>query len=192
MEQTLRLAGLLVGAYLLLLWVATVLWVVRDVRARTEDQVARWIGIGLVVVFPLIGVPLYLIIRPSETLADSYEREVESEALISEIQSVPSCPQCRRRVDDEFTFCPNCRTTLREACRSCSRQILVTWRHCPHCGNPQRVASQSRSSRADGDDEYREPRRDNAAARPARPAIGRASGSAQPRQTRRSYDEDLD
>jgi len=190
-EATTRLGGLLIGAYLLLLWLATVLWVVRDVRDRTKDQVAQWVGIGLVVVFPLIGAPLYLIIRPAETLAEAYEREVESEALIAEIQAAPACPQCRRRVEDEFVYCPNCRTTLREACRSCARPVAVVWRHCPHCGNPQRPAAPPRPTRAERDEAEYDAQMNRAAETAPRPRPARPATGGQPRRQPRRED-DLD
>ena len=82
-QATARLATILLGAYLLILWLATVLWAYRDTQARTREPAVQAIGVALVVVFPLLGVPLYLIVRPRETLAEAYERYLDREALFA-------------------------------------------------------------------------------------------------------------
>lgn len=82
-QATARLGSLLFGAYLLILWLATILWVYRDTQARTREPAAQAIGVALVVVFPLLGVVLYLLVRPRETLAEAYERYLDREALFA-------------------------------------------------------------------------------------------------------------
>ena len=47
-QTTLKLAATLTVAYLLLLWLASVLWSFRDMRARTLDPVSQIIGVALV------------------------------------------------------------------------------------------------------------------------------------------------
>jgi len=141
LEATLRLAGLLVLAYVLVLWLSAVVWVYRDVRTRTNDQASQVIAVLLVALFNLPGLIVYLVIRPQSTLADNYERSLEAEAILHELQlSANSCQTCRRPIDDDFVVCPFCRTVLREACRNCGRAIRTSWLTCPYCASDRPVA----------------------------------------------------
>jgi hypothetical protein len=87
-----------------------------------------------VLVFNLPGMFLYLILRPKDTIADRYDRQLEAEALLHEIQEQATCPSCRRRVEDAFVACPYCRSTLRMPCESCQKPLLARWVVCPYCG----------------------------------------------------------
>jgi RNA polymerase subunit RPABC4/transcription elongation factor Spt4 len=130
----LKLLGTLLSLYAGALWVASVLWAYRDVRARTEDSTTQAIGVGLVALIPLFGIAIYLIVRPRETILDAYERELEREALRSELHTISPCPNCRRPVEPDFIVCAYCRTQVREACGHCGRLLTMEWQHCPYCG----------------------------------------------------------
>src|SRR6188474_488238 len=141
-ESTAKLAGLLVASYLLVLWLSALVWTYRDVRSRTNDQTSQVIAVLLVALFNLPGLMVYLVIRPQAPLADSYERSLESEAILHELQlAATSCHNCRRPIEDDFMVCPYCRSVLREPCRSCSKLVRTTWSACPFCAierTPQR------------------------------------------------------
>ena len=133
-ESTLKLGALLLIAYALVLWLSAIVWVYRDARNRTTDQASQVIAVLLVATFNLPGLIVYLVIRPQSTLADAYERSLEAEAILHELQlSASSCQTCRRPIDDDFNVCPHCRTVLREPCRACSRLIRTSWQVCPFC-----------------------------------------------------------
>ena len=132
-QATARLAAGLLGAYLFLIWIASVLWSYRDIRGRTRDPVSQLIGVSIVAALPLIGIPVYLVVRPRETLREAYDRQLEQEAILSELHSVPTCPECRRPVDGEWAICAFCSHTLKQPCSSCSRLLMNAWRHCPYC-----------------------------------------------------------
>ncbi len=132
-ESALQLAGFLFGCYLTLVWVASVLWVYRDIRSRTRDFVSQLTATALALVLPILGLPLYLVLRPRRTLQDSYERQLEQEAMLSELHALSACPRCRRPVHDDFMVCAYCRTRLREPCGACGRLLLYAWRNCPYC-----------------------------------------------------------
>ena len=144
METLLKLLGLVLLAYVLVLWLSAVVWTYRDVRNRTTDQSSQMIAVLLVALFNLPGLIVYLVIRPQHTLADAYERQLESEAMLHEIQlTANSCQSCRRPIDDDFNICPHCRTVLREPCRSCARPVRTSWVACPYCASdrvPARTA----------------------------------------------------
>jgi RNA polymerase subunit RPABC4/transcription elongation factor Spt4 len=128
------LAGLIFGAYLAVVWLASTYWTYKDIGARTRDQVVQVLMVLLVFVFFLPGLLLYLIIRPKLTLSERYDRNLEAEALLRELQEEPSCPFCRRKIGADFLACPYCRTTLGVVCDRCSRVLSFSWVMCPYCG----------------------------------------------------------
>ena len=150
-QASTRLIGGMVFAYLLVIWLASILWVYRDIRSRTTDPTSHIISVAIAVVFPIFGLPIYLILRPSDTLTAAYDRQLEQEALLSELQTVSACPNCRRPVQDEFTVCAFCATPVKQACSRCGRQLRLSWRFCPYCstsrgGPPVEPRSELRSS----------------------------------------------
>lgn len=126
--------GLIIGAYVALLWMAMVFWAVRDAHQRTGNPLIE-IGAGLLVVGLFVpGLWLYLILRPRLTLAERYERQLEAEAVLSELANRADCPQCARRVQEDFLLCPSCKYRLKEPCPACSRPLNFAWAACPTCG----------------------------------------------------------
>jgi RNA polymerase subunit RPABC4/transcription elongation factor Spt4 len=76
-----------------------------------------------------------LILRPPETLAEAYERALEEEALLQEIEERPTCPGCSRTINANWILCPHCHTRLRKACPDCNSLMDLQWTLCPFCGN---------------------------------------------------------
>ncbi|HEY8173279.1 MAG TPA: zinc ribbon domain-containing protein [Dehalococcoidia bacterium] len=142
-QDAASIAAVICGFYLLVVWIAALVWTYRDIAARTRDQVVQAIAVLSVLVFNLPGLFLYLILRPKETLSERYDRQLEAEALLHEIQEQATCPSCRRKVEDEFLACPYCRTSLRTPCDSCSRPLASGWVVCPYCGSDRHAASAS-------------------------------------------------
>ncbi|MFA7249581.1 MAG: zinc ribbon domain-containing protein [Dehalococcoidia bacterium] len=138
-QSSARFVGGLTAAYLLILWLASIMWVYRDIRSRTTDPASHLISVAIAVMFPIVGLPIYLILRPAETLTGSYDRQLEQEALLSELQSVSACPNCRRPVQDEFVVCAFCATPVKHACSRCGQQLRLSWRFCPYCAAPRVV-----------------------------------------------------
>src|SRR3954453_17826693 len=62
-------------AYLLVLWVAALVWAYRDIASRTRDTFTQTVSLILVLVFNLPGLLLYLILRPKDTLTDAFDRQ---------------------------------------------------------------------------------------------------------------------
>jgi hypothetical protein len=127
-------AAIIAVAYVAIMWIAALVWTYRDIAARTRDPFTQTVSVLTVLVFNLPGMFLYLILRPKDTIADRYDRQLEAEALLHEIQEQATCGSCRRRVRDEFMACPYCRSTLRIPCTSCSKALLARWVVCPYCG----------------------------------------------------------
>jgi RNA polymerase subunit RPABC4/transcription elongation factor Spt4 len=131
----LQVLSVFVGAYLVLLWAASVLWAYRDIRRRSEDVSVQVLAVSLVLLLPFVGVPLHLILRPPQTLAEKYERELEQEYLRRDIEEKYVCPECQRPIEPDFILCPHCHTGLRRRCGSCDRVVDLTWSVCPFCGD---------------------------------------------------------
>lgn len=124
------------GAFLAALWVALVVWTYRDIRNRARDRLVHILAPLLVAVLNLPGVLVYLILRPQRTLEEEYQRTLEEEALLQEIEDQLLCPGCERRVKDEWQVCPNCQTKLRKACHACGKLMELPWNICPYCATP--------------------------------------------------------
>jgi RNA polymerase subunit RPABC4/transcription elongation factor Spt4 len=132
-------------AYFMLLSLSLVVWTWNDVSSRSRDIFARLLSPLMVLVFNLPGLLLYFILRPQETLAEAYERELEAEALLQDMEQRDVCPECGYSVEPDFVVCPRCEAELRYACISCGRLLQLNWRACPYCG---RAVSVDRSSGA--------------------------------------------
>ncbi|HEX5940132.1 MAG TPA: zinc ribbon domain-containing protein [Dehalococcoidia bacterium] len=128
-------------AYGLLLWLAMVVWTFRDIRERTRDPFAQVFSVLVVLAFNFAGLLLYLIVRPRETLAEAYERSLEEEALLQELEDQRACPSCKRRVQEDFILCPYCQFQLKEACAQCEKPLSHNWAVCPYCGAQRRAAA---------------------------------------------------
>lgn len=44
------------------------------------------------------------------------------------------CPGCGRPLQEDFTFCPFCKTSLKRICRNCGKPQNPDWANCPYCG----------------------------------------------------------
>lgn len=123
-------------AYLIALWFALVAWTFRDIEARSRSVFTQVFSTLLVVLFFVPGLLLYLILRPKETLDQVFQRALEEEYLLQDLDELPLCPGCQRSVDADFVICPHCQTSLRQACASCDRLIDRRWAVCPYCTAP--------------------------------------------------------
>lgn len=133
-QRWVTLAVIAITAYVLVLWVAALVWTYRDINSRSRDPMMQGVALLIVFVFNLPGLMLYLILRPKDTLAEMYDRQLEAEALLHELQEQATCPACRRKVHDDYVACPYCRTTLRTPCTACDKPMASTWVLCPYCG----------------------------------------------------------
>ena len=131
----LTIVGAVLAVLLVTLWLSLVIWAVRDMRLRSRDPFAHLLAGLVVALLPGVGILIYWILRPPETLAEAYERALEEEALLQEIEQRPACPGCSRTVAPDWLLCPHCHTRLRKACPDCHKLMELQWNLCPFCGN---------------------------------------------------------
>lgn len=131
-DSPLDMAARIAGAYLVAIWLASVIWTVRDITDRTGNLIIQTFSVLLVVIFtPILGLPLYLLIRPRTTLAEKYYEE----AGLAEAEYVSECPHCHREVGEEFRYCPHCGHELLEECPDCGAPKDKDWKFCASCGS---------------------------------------------------------
>jgi RNA polymerase subunit RPABC4/transcription elongation factor Spt4 len=106
-------------------------------RARSRDTLAQILVGLLVAVLNLPGLLIYLFLRPRESLSEAYERSLEEEALLQEIEEKPVCPACRQKTHAEWQACPHCHTRLKKPCVRCGRMLELSWDLCPYCATGQ-------------------------------------------------------
>ncbi len=126
-------------AFGLAVWFSIVVWTFMDIRSRSRDKFVWAFATLLVLLFNVFGLVVYLILRPHETLMQAYERSLEEEALLQEIEERPICPNCRHRVQADYRICPNCLQQLKDICRHCDRMVELDWTVCPYCTTERKV-----------------------------------------------------
>ncbi|HLX34248.1 MAG TPA: zinc ribbon domain-containing protein [Candidatus Limnocylindrales bacterium] len=128
----------LFAIYWVILWISAAYWAFRDMQGRSDNPIAPYLAAAFVIVFTPILFPLavftYRIVRPQERIGDVYERNLAEEAMLAEIEAIPHCPQCDRRVDPAWIICPTCRTRLNRVCPNCTRLVGLDWTLCAWCG----------------------------------------------------------
>ena len=124
------------GAFGVALWLSMVVWTFRDVKSRSRDAFAIALATLMVVIFGPLGLLLYFLLRPQVTLAELYERSLEEEALLQDLEERARCSGCSRLVDNHWIVCPDCHTQLKRVCANCNEKLNLQWNICPSCATP--------------------------------------------------------
>jgi RNA polymerase subunit RPABC4/transcription elongation factor Spt4 len=137
-NPVIQLAFQLIAVYWVILWIAAAYWAFRDMQGRSDNAVAPYLAALFVIAFTPLLFPLavftYRIVRPQERIGDVYERNLAEEAMLAEIEAIPHCPNCDRRVDAAWIICPTCRARLNRVCPNCTRLVGLDWSLCAWCG----------------------------------------------------------
>ena len=120
-------------AFFVIFCLSLVIWTFRDIRSRTQDFLTQVLATVLVFVFPIAGLFIYMILRPRQTLAEIYERQLEEESLLAEMTERQTCNNCHARVEGDFQVCPSCGQKLKRSCPKCERLMELRWMFCPYC-----------------------------------------------------------
>ena len=148
--EYLILAGLVGGLWAFLLWLSIIVWIYRDTRDRTRDLALQVMAMFMALMFfpgfNIPGLALYLMMRPRETLDESYARSLEEEALLREIGDEAACPSCRRFVERGWLVCAFCQTQLKDMCGDCGQLMSFNWVACPYCGGQPKSAERAQKA----------------------------------------------
>jgi RNA polymerase subunit RPABC4/transcription elongation factor Spt4 len=122
-----------IAAFVVIFWLSLIFWTFRDIRSRTQDLILQIAATLLVTVFFIGGLFIYLILRPKQTLAEIYERQLEEESLLAEMTERQTCSNCHARVEPDFQICSSCGYKLKRPCPKCERLLELRWSFCPYC-----------------------------------------------------------
>jgi len=136
-DDILLVATVFVVVTLAAVWFALVIWAYRDMRSRSRDPLAQLLVAIIVLLLNVPGLFVYILLRPRATLSETYERSLEEEALLQEIEERPTCPGCGQRVQHDWQACPHCHHRLKKACVNCDYLLELPWNICPRCTTSQ-------------------------------------------------------
>ena len=117
---------------LVVLYILSIVWVVRDAYMRGT----HWYVWGIVALVPLLGVIAYCLLRPPLLQIDRDEQELEVALKQRELMKYGECATCGYPVESDYVVCPNCHSRLKNLCPSCHRALEPSWTVCPYCATP--------------------------------------------------------
>ena len=117
---------------LVILYVLSIVWVVRDAYLRgTKWQI--WLVVSLV---PIIGLIAYCLLRPPLLQIDRDEQELEVALKQRQLMKYGECAACGYPVEADYVLCPNCHAQLKNLCGHCGHALDPAWTVCPYCAAP--------------------------------------------------------
>ena len=125
-----RMVLILIGVAIVMLYLLSIAYVIKDARARGSQMWWAW---GIIAIIPLVGLVAYLILRPTSFAIDRDEQELEIALREHELQHYGTCPTCGSPIDRDFIVCPMCDTQVRNVCPNCHRPLDADWKVCPYC-----------------------------------------------------------
>ncbi len=112
-------------------WVISIIWTTRDIINRTHSFSLQVISIVLVTLLtPIIGLPIYFLIRPIYYKRDSIPRR---EACAS---NLVACYNCKVLNPKEYVCCIACGERLKIKCKECGNSYAHSFAYCNICGAP--------------------------------------------------------
>ena len=136
--------------YLLLIWFASVVWVIRDIANRTKDPISIFVAVAISLLLPFVGLPIYFILRPSVTLNQSFENSIEQRLMLTEMYNIDICSnaRCRKPLKENWITCVYCGRQERKLCTKpdCKTVMAKKWAFCPTCSAPSEAVQQARQA----------------------------------------------
>ena len=129
----LQSAFTVVVVLLVILYVLSIVWVVRDAYMRGS----YWYVWAVVALVPLLGVIAYCLLRPPLLQIDRDEQELEIALKQRELMKYGECA---------YVLCPNCHQRLKNLCGNCGHALDPSWTICPYCATPVGGGSQRATS----------------------------------------------
>ena len=117
---------------LVVLYVLSIIWVVRDAYLRGMT----WYVWAIVALVPVLGVIAYCILRPPMLKIDRDEQNLEVALKKRQLMQYGECANCSYPVEADYVLCPSCHTQLKNLCVRCKRALEPAWTVCPYCATP--------------------------------------------------------
>ncbi len=130
----------------IILYVLSIVWVVRDAYMRG----ITWYIWAIISLVPFLGVIAYCLLRPPMLQIDRDEQELEVALKQRQLMQYGECATCGYPVEADYVLCPNCHARLKNLCSHCGHALEPTWGICPYCAAPvgKRDAGSSGSRRS--------------------------------------------
>jgi RNA polymerase subunit RPABC4/transcription elongation factor Spt4 len=130
---TLQTLFVAIGSYLLVVWLACIVWVIKDITSRTNNILIQVAAILLVICFtPIFWLPIYLLIRPKSTLFEQFYEETSLSELTASTQN--NCKSCNWLNLAGAKYCIHCGESLEELCKKCRTPLVEEAKFCGECG----------------------------------------------------------
>ena len=132
--------------YFIIVWIAILVWVVKDITNRTNSIIMQAISILLILLLTPFWIFIYLLIRPWKTIFEKYYTEIEdnldtfSSIIEDKVKSDAEkihCYKCKTPLSPDFKFCPSCKIELKWDCEGCWKHLYKWWKICPYCWEKQ-------------------------------------------------------
>ena len=142
----------LLEVYLVILYLAIAYWALKDARSRSDSVGLHYFALFINLLVPLLGLLVYLLVRPGSSLVERRALELEAEALTqgSDVEEGRPCPACGREIEKDFVLCPYCNTRFAKRCPSCHRAVRLGWSLCPYCAEDLDLSPVSRAAGQQG------------------------------------------
>jgi RNA polymerase subunit RPABC4/transcription elongation factor Spt4 len=112
-------------------WIVALIWVIKDVNARTDSLGFQFLSILFILLLtPVFGLPLYMACRPQGW---KWDKTLWRQILLAKLQE---CENCHSTVPIEHDCCVSCGHVLKVACRECWEVYARGYAYCPFCGAP--------------------------------------------------------
>lgn len=119
--------------FVAVLWISCAYWVFKDARRRIDDKIVLLVAVLTGIVFGPLGLIVYAIVKPAETISERQARELEMRMMEQRVGEESRCSFCKTPVRDDYLVCPTCGRRLRTMCPSCRKPVEPQWRVCPFC-----------------------------------------------------------
>jgi len=134
------LAGL---AFFGALWLASVVWTVRDAGRRCDAPSLRLAAAAGAILLPFLGAAVYAFTRPCEERLEARARRLRMRMLEDSLPPLERCAECATPVEPHFRCCVACGERVREECGGCGALVRTTWTVCAWCSTPLGVEEES-------------------------------------------------
>ncbi len=139
----LQMATTVVVVCLVVLYILSIIWVVRDAYLRGT----MWYAWAIVALIPLLGVVAYCLLRPPLLQIDRDEQELEIALKQRQLMNYGECANCGYPVESDYVLCPNCHQRLKNQCAKCGHALDPSWTVCPYCATPLAGVAARRAGR---------------------------------------------